>query len=106
MLECREALFRWGLQLPPRDNVHTWTRLRFTFAADTDLKAIGGYLDSLNRLRNRADYDLSAMPEFSSEQRAQLAVRNVDTAIQLLDAIETDPVRRTAAITAIRKAFP
>lgn len=65
MLECREALFRWGFPMPPRDNVHTWDRLRCTFPADPDLKTIGWGLDKLGRLRNGADYDLSALPAFA-----------------------------------------
>ena len=52
MLECRDALFRWGFKLPPRENVHSLVRLRFTFAADADLKNIGMTLETLVKRRN------------------------------------------------------
>lgn len=106
MLECREALFRWGFRLPPRDNVHTFVRLRFTFAADADLKATGLTLDKLARLRNRADYELSSLPAFASDTVALDALQEVTRQIALLDAIDSDSARRTAAVAAIRKAFP
>ena len=106
MLECRDALFRWGFKLPPRDNVYTFTRLRFYCAADPDLKKIGWALDYLVQLRSRADYDLSPHVDFASNARAQLAINDARAALALLDAIEADPARQTSAIAAIRTAFP
>jgi hypothetical protein len=106
MLECRDALVRWGLKLLPRDNVHTFVRLRFTFAAHPDLRTIGMTLEKLGQLRNRADYDLSTLLAFASAAVATNAVQEAALRIDLLDAIERDPLRRTAALAAIQKAFP
>src|SRR5438876_8088567 len=53
MLECREALFRWGFQVPPHASVHHFVRLRFAMPADPDLKVIGQALERLGRLRNK-----------------------------------------------------
>ena len=106
MLESREALFRWGFKLPPRDNVHSFVRLRFTYAADADLKAVGKVLDKTGRVRNAADYDLSALPSFTNEITAKNVIREVGVAVALLDAIDADPARRASAIVAIQKTFP
>lgn len=106
MLECREALIRWGFSLPPRDNVHAWVRLRLTYAADVDLRSIGLSLDKLGRRRNAADYDLAPLPAFQTGNLAQDSVQEAAQAITLLDAIERTPARRGTAIGAVRKAFP
>jgi hypothetical protein len=106
MLECRDGLYRWGFKLPPRENVHTFVRLHFTFPANPDLKTIGQALEILGRLRNRADYDLSVQSAFVTVNTAQMAVTQSSGSLNLLDAIEADPARRNAAVTAIRKAFP
>jgi hypothetical protein len=101
MLECRDALSRWGFKLPPRDNVHTFVRLRFDYAAHPDLKSIGWDLEQLGRLRNRADYDLSALVEFASNSPAQQGIDDARAALVLLDAIEVDPARPAAATDAL-----
>ncbi len=81
-------------------------RLRFTFPANPDVKQIGDVVEELGRLRNQADYDLSALAVFSAPAWTQHAIQNATTALALLDAIEADPSRQAAAIVAIRKAFP
>jgi hypothetical protein len=99
--EGRVALDRWGFPLPPRENIHSWVRLRFTYAASPDLTQVGKTLDELSQLRNRADYHLTSAGRFSSDGPATQAVRDAQAAIDLLDAIEADPARRAAAIAAL-----
>ena len=100
-LECRHALFGWGLSLPRRDNVHAWVRLRFTYAADADLKSIGRTLDDLVRLRNDASYDLTLPPGTFSSKKAQDATQHAVNGLAVLDQIVNDPARRSAAIAAL-----
>lgn len=102
LLECRDALDRWGFIKPRADNVHHWVRLRFSYASEADLKALGQLLDSLVRLRNDANYDLGTRLEFSSPRRALQAIRDATAGLTLLDDIDTDPVRRAAAVASLR----
>src|SRR4051794_31894598 len=72
--ESLAALLRWGFTVPPRENLHSFVRLRFTYTIDPDLKAIGWTLDDLVKLRNQVDYRLATPGAFSSAVRAQQAV--------------------------------
>jgi 16S rRNA A1518/A1519 N6-dimethyltransferase RsmA/KsgA/DIM1 with predicted DNA glycosylase/AP lyase activity len=97
-LECRDALTRWSIAFSPRPNVHSAVRLRFLYAADADLKSIGRALDPWCRHRNDASYNLARLQKFATDTLAQHALAEVTTALALLDALESDPVRRAAAI--------
>jgi hypothetical protein len=101
LLECREALARWGLGIPGHGAIHAFVRLKFTFAGDADLKRIGDALDFLNRWRNRADYDLTSAAGFISPAKPGQTIPNAASALALLDQIEADPVRRAAAIASL-----
>jgi hypothetical protein len=106
LLEGREALRRWGVAAPRQENVHIAVRRRFLYAGPADLRTISDTLDQLSQLRSRADYNLSALREFATDGEAQLAIQKSADALALLDAIDADPARRTAAVAAIRAAFP
>jgi hypothetical protein len=99
--EVLGVLGRWGFALPPRDKVHTFARLKFVYATDPDLKRIGLILESLGRLRNAADYQISTPGPFASPRIATSALSDAESAVALLDAIESDPARRAGAARTI-----
>jgi hypothetical protein len=101
MLECRDALARWGRLPPPRQNVHPWVRLQFVYARDNDLKQIAKALEHLVQNRNKAHCDLSSLPLFASSTDVDQDTQAAASALALLDAIEADPARQTAAIASL-----
>jgi hypothetical protein len=100
-LECRDVLTRWGFAMPPRQTAHSAVRLRFVYASDPDLKQFGYALDKWCSRRNEASYDLSTLPKFATDRLAQKAIKEVTAALARLDAIESDPTRRAAAIATL-----
>ncbi len=101
LLECREVLIRWGVAAPTRHQVHTQVRLKLSYASDTDLKDLGSRLELLGRRRNRANYDLTDWKVFDDPGEAQDSVQKAATCIARLDAIDSDPARRAAAIASL-----
>ena len=81
--------------------MHTFARLKLVYATDPDLKRIGLTLEALGRLRNAADYQLSTSGPFVSARIAVSALADSEAAILLLDTIEADPARRTAAVGSV-----
>lgn len=106
MLTARDQLERWGFMCPPRENVHTFVRLRFFTAANADLQLIGSRLERLGRLRNQADYQLTLARPFRSAAVSSQAIASAQGALARLDQIDGDPARRTVAIAAIKTAWP
>jgi hypothetical protein len=102
MLEGREVLHRWGFVAPNNDKVHSYVRLRFVYATDPDLKTIGYLLEDLTKLRNAADYKLNTLGPFASLSPTRQAILDSSAGIVKLAGIDADPVRRAAAIAAIR----
>jgi hypothetical protein len=101
MLECQQAMARWGLPPLSRQQVHAQVRLRLIYATDTDLKEIGRKLERLGIDRNSASYDLRALALFTTPASAQGAVQKATDALALLDAIDANPARRAAAAASI-----
>src|SRR3954470_14859402 len=91
MLECRDALARWGFVCPRGQGIHPWVRLRFTYAGDAHLNSLGDALDQLVRRRNKASYDLNPSPTFATVTEAALSVQQATAALALLDQIDRDP---------------
>jgi hypothetical protein len=102
LLECRDAMVRWGLPPVPRQQVHAQVRLRLIYASDADLKRIGDALEVLNKHRNAASYDLAPLPQFASAKVAQADMQLAADTVALLDSIDGDASRRAAAIGSIR----
>jgi hypothetical protein len=102
LLECRDAMTRWGLPPPGRQQVHAQVRLRLVFSTDTDLSQIGRKLEKLGMDRNSASYDLRPLPLFASPVAGQDAVKTASDGLSLLDGIDQNPTRRHAAAASIR----
>jgi hypothetical protein len=102
LLECREAMIRWGLPTLQRLQVHSQVRLRLIYSTDAELNDIGHLLERMGQHRNDASYNLSNLPIFDTPVAATDHIQKAADAIARLDAIDADPVRRAVAIASIR----
>jgi hypothetical protein len=102
LLECRDALARWGFPPPPHHAVHHFVRTKLMFAADADLRALGITLDHLSQRRSWASYVLTHHALHCSEVAARDSIQQAAAGLARLDAVDADPARRAAAVAAIR----
>jgi hypothetical protein len=87
---ARQLLEDLGFAVPRADRAHTYLALRLQNCGDPTLQRAGGDLDSLRRLRNRADYDLHRpLSQGIAQAQPQAATR----IIQLLDSARQEPTR-------------
>jgi hypothetical protein len=104
--EARAALERWGFPLPVGAAVHAFVVPHFTSTAIMDLLRIEVALDRLERLAREADHALSSPGLFADAREVTSQFVLVPLLIDLLDQIEGDPNRRTAAIADVRARHP
>jgi hypothetical protein len=81
--------------------VHRFARLEFIYATRPDLKRIGLAFESLGRLRNAADYQIGTSGPFASARIAVSVLKDAESAVALLDALEADPARCGGAVRTI-----
>ena len=87
---ARELLAGLNFTVPRADRAHQYLVFRLSNAGEPTVEASGRDLDTLRRLRNRADYDTA--PAVTSAQAAA-AVRLAEGIIQALDAARLGPTR-------------
>src|SRR5262245_49588144 len=76
--------------VPRADRAHQYLVFRLSNSGESAVEQAGRDLETLRRLRNRADYD--EVPALTQSQAAA-AVQLADGIIQVLDAARQDPVR-------------
>ena len=87
---ARHLLSDLKFTVPRADRAHQYLVFRLSNSGETVVEQAGRDLDTLRRLRNRADYD--AMPALTQPQ-AVAAAQLAEGIIQALDAARQEPTR-------------
>ncbi|MBX9625428.1 MAG: HEPN domain-containing protein [Gemmataceae bacterium] len=90
---ARRLLADLNFTIPRADRAHQYLVFRLNNCGESAVEQAGRDLDTLRRLRNRADYD--DVPAVTRPQAAA-AVRLAEGIIQVLDAAGLDPTRTRA----------
>lgn len=86
---ARGLLSDLGFAVPRADRAHQYLVLRLSNSGEAPVEQAGRDLETLRRLRNRADYDESpAVPQTQATAGVQLA----ESIVQSLDAGRAQPV--------------
>jgi uncharacterized protein (UPF0332 family) len=87
---ARRLLTELSFTVPRADRAHQYLVFRLSNCGESTAEQAGRDLDTLRRLRNRADYD--DMPAVTQAQ-AVAAVRLAEGIIQVLDTTRHEPTR-------------
>lgn len=90
---ARRLLADLNFIIPRADRAHQYLVFRLSNCGESAVEQAGRDLDTLRRLRNRADYDDA--PAFTQSQ-ASAAVRLAEDIVRALDAAGQDPTRSRA----------
>jgi hypothetical protein len=104
--EARAALERWGFPVPAGADVHDFVVTRFDSRRITNLLGVEVVLDGLESLSREADHALSSPGSFADASKVTSQFFLATGLIEMLDEIESDPNRRTAAIADIQTRWP
>jgi uncharacterized protein (UPF0332 family) len=86
----RRLFADWGFTVPRADRAHQYLVFRLSTRGEAVVEQAGRDLETLRRLRNRADYD--EVPALTQPQ-ATAAVQVAEAIIQVLDAARQEPAR-------------
>jgi uncharacterized protein (UPF0332 family) len=87
---ARQLFADLNFSVPRADRAHQYLVFRLSNSGESAVEQAGRNLDTLRRLRNRADYD--GVPALTQSQ-ATAAVQLAETIIQELDLARHEPVR-------------
>jgi uncharacterized protein (UPF0332 family) len=87
---ARRLLADLGFTVPRADRAHQYLVFRLSNSGEAAVEQAGRDLETLRRLRNRADYD--EVPPLTQPQAAA-AVQVAEGIIQMLDAARQEPAR-------------
>ena len=87
---ARRLFADWNFTVPRADRAHQYLVFRLSNSGESAVEQAGRDLETLRRLRNRADYD--DVPAITQPQAAA-AVQLAEGIIQVLDAARQEPAR-------------
>jgi len=87
---ARQLMADLNFTVPRADRAHQYLAFRLSNCGESVVASAGRDLETLRRLRNRADYD--DQPAVTQPQ-ATAAVRLAEAVIQVLDATRVEPTR-------------
>ncbi len=87
---ARHLFAALNFKVPRADRAHQYLVFRLSNSGEPAAEQAGRDLETLRRLRNRADYDETPAP---TQAQAAAAVQTAEGIIQALDAASQDPTR-------------